>query len=290
MAGYDSVTEGLIRAVQQIGPHFNPEVLRQTRDIYRPHIAATDASIRVDRDLAYGPHARHRLDRYRCGTDTRPLLVFIHGGGFVAGSKDEDGTFHRNVGEYFARHGYVTLVPNYRLAPADTWPAGAQDVGRVLQWARAHAAEHGAHPHSIRVIGQSAGASHVATWLFDPQLASERGPDVSAVVLMAGFYSAQDSLAPPIRSYFGEDVNTYAARSPVSHVSAAGPRVLLTIAEFDPGTMARQTYLMAAALSQARGSSARLLWFAGHNHVSTVQSLGSPQDDVGSALRLFLDA
>jgi hypothetical protein len=52
--------------------------------------------------------------------------------------------------------------------------------------------------------------------------------------------------------------------------------------------MARQTYLMAAALSQARGASARLHWFAGHNHVSTVQSLGSPQDDVGERLRVFL--
>lgn len=41
----------------------------------------------------------------------------MHGDAFVTGSKREDGTYHRNVGEYFARQGFLTLITNYRLAP-----------------------------------------------------------------------------------------------------------------------------------------------------------------------------
>lgn len=275
-------------AVRALGPNFNPDVLRQTRDIYRPHIAETSRAIAVHRNVEYGPHSRHRLDVYRCGSNPRPIVVFVHGGGFVAGSKDEDGTFHRNVGEYFARHGYIALVPNYRLAPSDTWPAGAQDVGQVLQWAVNQRATLGAIAHDIKIVGQSAGASHVATWLFDPTLRDAERPDVEAVILMAGFYHAEAPLAPPIQSYFGSNPLDYAERSPISHVDRSHPRLMLTIAEFDPGAIARQTYLMAGALSEAEAACARLHWFAGHNHVSTVQSLGCPQDDVGTVLRDFL--
>lgn len=279
----------LIRAaVQALGPQFNPDILRQTRDIYRPHISASDPDITSRKDMAYGPHERHRVDVYRCGTNLRPMLVFIHGGGFVAGSKDEDGTFHRNVGEYFARHGYVTLVPNYRLAPSDPWPAGAEDVGRVLAWAADQAAILGGDAQAIHVVAQSAGASHTASWLFDPSLQALPRTGVLSVVLMAGFYQAEAPLPPPIRSYFGDDAAAYVARSPISHLGPDHPRLLLTIGELDPAAMARQTYLLAAALSKASGACARLQWFAGHNHVSTVQSLGSPQDDVGNVLRAFL--
>jgi acetyl esterase/lipase len=284
----DPIIASIRSAVRAIGPHFNPEVLRQTRDIYRPHSAATDASTTAQRDIEYGPHARHRLDLYRSGSGRRPVLVFVHGGGFVGGSKDEDGTFHRNVGEYFARHGFLAIVPNYRLAPADPWPAGAQDVDRVLQWVRDQSDAINAIPGAIHLIGQSAGASHVASWLFDRTLEATQRPTVVAVVLMAGFYKAQAPLAPPIRSYFGADESKYVERSPISHVVGQHPRLLLTVGEFDPGDIAQQTYLMAAALSKADAASARLHWFAGHNHVSTIQSLGCPQDDVGGVLRDFL--
>ncbi|NBS66753.1 MAG: alpha/beta hydrolase, partial [Betaproteobacteria bacterium] len=257
-------------------------------DIYRPHIAASDPAIVARRNIEYGPHARHRFDLYRCGSGPRSVLVFIHGGGFVAGSKDEDGTFHRNVGEYFARHGYAAIVPNYRLAPSDPWPAGAQDIDRLLRWVVDHNDSLDAIPHAINIVGQSAGASHVATWLFDPTLKTFPRPNVEAVILMAGFYKADAPLTPPIQSHFGADASVYAERSPITHVAKQHPRLLLTIGEFDPGDMAQQTYLMAAALSKADAASARLHWFAGHNHVSTVQSLGCPQDDVGEVLRSFL--
>jgi hypothetical protein len=66
------------------------------------------------------------------------------------------------------------------------------------------------------------------------------------------------------------------------------PPLLLTVAEFDPGTMAAQTFDLARELTLADQRSPRLVWLEGHNHLSTVQSLGSPQDHVGQVLLRFI--
>lgn len=98
-----------------------------------------EAAVRCDTDLPYGPHARHRLDVYRpddlvsapAGTPRAVLLVF-HGGGFIGGDKSQ----RRNVGECFAREGFVTVLANYRLAPDSRWPSGAEDVVAATAWVR----------------------------------------------------------------------------------------------------------------------------------------------------------
>ena len=62
----------------------------------------------------------------------------------------------------------------------------------------------------------------------------------------------------------------------------------LAVAELDPGWIAEQTYALAHALTRANGRSPRFFFNRGHNHVSTVQSLGSPQQDVANEVLRFL--
>lgn len=62
----------------------------------------------------------------------------------------------------------------------------------------------------------------------------------------------------------------------------------LGVAELDPGWIAQQTYALARAVTRVNGRSPDFCYFRGHNHVSTVQSLGSPQEDVGGELLRFL--
>jgi hypothetical protein len=104
-------------------------------------------------------------------------------------------------------------------------------------------------------------------------------------MLMSG--SQREALLPagPC-AYFGEDARLPAALA-ASHVSRALP-LWLTVAELDPGRIAQQTYALARALTLANGRSPDFHFFRGHNHVSTVQSLGSPQQDCGDELLRFL--
>jgi acetyl esterase/lipase len=86
------------------------------------------------------------------GYDTERVLVYFHGGGFVSGSKDS----YRKVAAHLARAaGVRTLIPDYRLAPANPFPAQLQDARSVYDWLLAQ----GCQPSKIAFAGDSAGGN-----------------------------------------------------------------------------------------------------------------------------------
>lgn len=282
-----NISADIARQVRALGATMDPDVAAATRAIYRPHLDMTGQTDELA-DVAYGTHARHRLDVYRPSGECRAIIVFVHGGGFVAGDKNSDGVFYRNIGLWLARQGFAAVLPNYRLAPAASWPAGAVDVQAVLNWVHDNRPTFGSQRSPIVLWGQSAGASHVGSWLFDDAARGDDAAAVSAVMLMSGFYSVEAPLFAEARAYFGEDPSLYAGRSPISHVKPTAIPLWLGVAELDPGWIAQQTYAMARALTLAQGRSPDFHFFRGHNHVSTVQSLGSPQQDAGAEVVRFL--
>ena len=277
----------LEQQVRALGPVFNPEVNQATRAIYRSSLDMAKAGDE-ELDIAYGEHERHRLDVYRPAGASRGTVVYVHGGGFVGGDKNSDGVFYVNVGRWLARNGWTGVIPNYRLAPAAAWPAGARDVAAVMHWVRGHAGKLAPAGAPVVAWGQSAGASHVASWLFDAEARGGADAEASAVMLMSGFYRAEAPLAGGPLAYFGEDASRYAARSPITHVSAPAMPLWLAVAALDPAAIAQHSYDLARAVTLAKGSSPEFHCFRGHNHVSTVQSLGSAQTDVGAELLRFL--
>ncbi len=119
--------------------------------------------VEITRDLAYGPGGKaHLIDVYRPKTargDAAPIL-YLHGGGFRILSKET----HWGMALAFAHRGHVVFVPNYRLAPAHRFPAGAQDACRAALWVADNARAHGADPARLVIAGESAGANHAFLW------------------------------------------------------------------------------------------------------------------------------
>jgi acetyl esterase len=98
------------------------------------------------------------------GGHGRPLLLFLHGGGFVVG--DLDG--HDEPCRLLCRHADVhVLSVDYRLAPEHPFPAAVEDACAAWHWAHDHAGALGADPDRVAVGGDSAGAnlSTVAAYL-----------------------------------------------------------------------------------------------------------------------------
>ena len=281
---------GVAEKIKAIGPKFDNETLAQTRELYAPLVKRQSAAkVTVTADIAYGGDPRQKLDLYRPEGRRLPILVYIPGGGYVGGDKNADGVFYGNLGVYFANHGYLTVIANYRLAPANPWPAGAQDTGGAIAWARREGESHGGDTNRVFLFGQSAGATHAASYLFDPQFHSAGGVGIKAAVLMSGgAYSVPAKPSPNHIAYFGADASQYEARSPITHVGKSKVPLFLSIAEYDPGFLTAPTYDLARAVSLRDGQSPQFAYFRGHNHVSTVQSLGSGQDDVGERVREFL--
>ncbi len=83
-----------------------------------------------------------------------PVLVYYHGGGFVAGSLDSHDRLLRALANR-ARCLIVSVA--YRLAPEHPYPAANEDCWAALTWVAAHASKIGADPHRIAVAGDSAG-------------------------------------------------------------------------------------------------------------------------------------
>ncbi len=116
-----------------------------------PDIAYREGNEAWKLDLAM-PEAR--------GKETRPGIVFVHGGGWRGGDKRR-GNFLRGALEYAAR-GYVCITVNYRLTDEAPFPACVEDVKCAVRWFRAHAEEYHLDPDRIGGFGNSAGAHLVA--------------------------------------------------------------------------------------------------------------------------------
>lgn len=108
-----------------------------------------------------GRDLRLRLDVYRAkpGTPgdlggTRPAVIQVHGGGWLSGSRYEQGIPLLN---HLAARGWVGLNIDYRLSPQATWPDHIVDVKRAIAWARENAGELGIDPGRIAITGGSAG-------------------------------------------------------------------------------------------------------------------------------------
>lgn len=101
----------------------------------------------------------------------RPVMVFIHGGGFVIGSKDAP----VHDGSAFARSGVVCVAVNYRLGidgflpiPGAPTNLGLRDMIFALQWVQRNIAEFGGDPTNVTVFGESAGAMAIADLITSP--------------------------------------------------------------------------------------------------------------------------
>lgn len=246
---------------------------------------------RVERDLRYGPDSRHRLDvHHRAdGGAPAPVLLFVHGGGFVGGDKHTPGMpYYDNVAGWGVRHGLVGVNMTYRLAPEHRWPAGADDVAAALAWVREHVGAYGGDPGRVVLAGHSAGAVHVASFL------ARAGADLDGVagaMLLSGIYDLRTAARnEPLRAYFGADPLAEPAADPLPGLLECPVPLLFSVAEFDPADFHRQVAGLFTAWYERHGRTPRLAWVADHNHISEIASLGLDDDALGTALRQFASA
>jgi acetyl esterase/lipase len=94
----------------------------------------------------------------------RPIAVYVHGGGWTSGSKDEGGLLWPELKAELLSRGYIVATLNYRLAPTWKWPAQIHDVKCAIRHFRAEADDYGLDPGRMGVWGASSGG-HLAAML-----------------------------------------------------------------------------------------------------------------------------
>jgi acetyl esterase/lipase len=264
-----------------------------TAKIYAPlHPKEPYAGVKVERDLKYGPDARHALDVFTPESATAPLpvFIFIHGGGFVAGNKrgPNASPFYDNFMLMAARNEMVGVNATYRLAPANKWPSGAEDVAAAVKWVQANIAQYGGDPARIFLVGSSAGGAHVAGYVANPKLYPK--PDnigLKGVLLLAGTYDFEGLSDPGTKAYFGDDASKYAERSPLIGTIDNRTPMFVSWAELDPPGIVRQSQILYANLCNKGRCPAKLI-LPNHSHISTVYAVNTDDKQLENAMMQFI--
>lgn len=276
--------------IEKYGNTFQESQIRGLRAIYKKHLAdAGFERANATRDLSYGPHARHKLDVLQpkhLPDHPMPVLIFIHGGAFVAGNKS-DGEIFDNVLNFFAARGVLGINASYRLAPEYRWPSGIEDMRAIVDWVRNSAARYGGDPDKIFMMGHSAGASHVAGYIFNEEFQPHGGRDgVRGAILMSGVYSPGESDANI--AYYGEDKSLWAERMPIQHVPGRSVPLFIVDAEYDRLLMQLEAVKLMNAVCQRDRKCPMHKQVPGHNHYSLMYHFNTMDDSVASDIMLFI--
>lgn len=279
-------TNDLWAQIRGLGYDLTPEQIQATMALMAPLAPKPGPDVIVHRDAVYGPDARHRLDVFvpSARAAHAPVLVFVHGGGFVRGDKGApDAPFYNNVGLWAARSGCIGVTLTYRLAPAAPWPAGSEDVGAAVRFLRPNIEQWGGHPNGIFLMGQSAGAVHVAGYV------AESGSHIAGAIMVSGLYDVARADRNPFQTaYYGEDPSRFPEQSTLGKLAETALPCFYTVSEFDPPDFQRQAAWLVEAHTARKGRWPRLMQLTGHNHFSSVLQIGSAVDTLGPDLLRFI--
>lgn len=246
----------------------------------------------VLRDVVYGEAGGQKLllDVYGANPAfKRPAVIFVHGGAWRSGSKNDFGFAARAL----ARQGYVGFSVDYRLLHdgQNRFPAQIDDVQRAVRWVRAHAGDYGVDPARIGALGASAGGHLVALLgTTDTRDNSDAAlsPYSSRVQCVVDLYGPSDftsalklseqertaSQASPggqmVQEFLGplpENADNYRAASPLQHIDQKTVPFLLFHGGKDALVPLGQSQRLDAAL-RAKGIESKLVVFpeAGHGY------------------------
>jgi len=220
-----------------------------------------DVSYRVTRERAL------KLDAYVPGSPTtgpRPAILFLHGGGWRGGSKEQ---FARQAAYLASKHGLLAVCSEYRFSNEAHFPACLQDARSAVKWIRSQANAHGVDPERVAVAGGSAGG-HLAAMLattaavlqYEPSdlgddaghadrpahvnLCIPHNPPLDLVKLAEARGPAENPLSQLLGGSLQEIPDAYRAASPYHRADSRTPPMLLLHGEADTTIPSEQSRAM----------------------------------------------
>jgi acetyl esterase/lipase len=272
--------------LRRLGRTLTPQLIEASQGLYAPHHEQEPyAGVVLSRDIPYAADERNRLDLFvpQERGNGRPILLFVHGGGFVGGDKKRPGTpYHDNVALFAVRNGMIGVNMTYRLAPQHAWPAGPADIGAAVLWLRQHAAEHGGDPDRIFILGTSAGAVHVASYVAHAQFHPPGKTATAGAIMVSGIYDIEAANRnKPLTLYYGADETLYGERSSLQGLLETEVPLLFGVAEIEPPDFERQAHRLIGAYLERHGHWPRFVRLMGHNHFTATLHLNTEDDTLG---------
>ncbi len=244
----------------------------------------SSGGVGVSKNILYGDQPSQDLDMYypkplakamqseRAITDTYPMVVFVYGGSWESGTKEE----YAFVGQSLAQAGYITAVINYRKAPEHVYPDFVEDTAKAIAWSFDNAASFHADPNRIAVVGHSAGAFNAVAAVSDEDFLAPYGikpDDIKAVVGIAGPYS-YDFRKFDSASAFPANATPNEVM-PDNRIKGEQPPYLLLTAENDKLVYDTNTIKMTKALKDY-GATVENGVIEGASHATSIGAMAPP--------------
>ncbi len=229
--------------------------------------------------------AKHKLDLYRPkDVNAAPVFLFMHGGAWRFG----DRALYPPLGHRFAKEGILTVIPSYRLAPRNPWPAQIEDAAAAFAWMMTHVTEYGGDTNRIFIGGHSAGGHLTALLTLNPRYLLRHGLSpgvIRGVIDLSGVYNLDIGDAQAV--VFGKDRSVRREASPLFFVKALATTFFVSYCEWDYPTLPSQARVFHAALRQA-GVSSELFFTPRESHISEIIAMTHDDDPTGQAVVKFI--
>lgn len=225
---------------------------------------------RVAQAVAFGPGPRQAYDVYAPKRHDKPLplLVFFYGGAWNSGTRSN----YAWMGHALASMGYVVVIPDYRVFP-DVYPVFVEDHAEAVRHAVARAADYGADPLRLGLIGQSSGAYGAVMLCLDPHYLGTDDP-VAACVGLSGPYDFYPFDVPASRSAFGHWPRPEETQ-PVAYARKTRTHFLFLQSRADTVVGVHNSVNLAARL-EAVGTDARVKLYDRLSHEDTAAVFSVP--------------
>jgi acetyl esterase/lipase len=230
-------------------------------------------SVKLARNLAYGPAARHRLDIYAPrGSGPWPVVMFVYGGSWMDGSRHNYGF----VGRAIAAQGFITVIADYRLLPEVEYPGFLEDCATAFGWVADNIADYDGDAGRMALMGHSAGAYNAVMLALDPTLLKARGllGRLKAVVGLSGPYDFLPFDGPISLRTFGA-VRQPQLTQPVNLVTAEAPPMWLANGDRDTLVGSHNAKALARHLREV-GVEASETYYPTMGHAHLVMALARP--------------
>ena len=282
----------IAKKLAELGRVIDPQA---TAKLYAP-LQPTEPyfGFRIERDLKYGPAERNRLDIFmpQNVTSGRPVLIFVHGGAFIGGNKRmPNSPFYDNVMMWAVKNGFIGVNITYRLAPGSPWPAVAEDVAAAIRWVSDEIGERGGDASRIYLMGHSAGAIHVASYVSHPEFYKVKNGGLKGAIMVSGIYDLTAApLTDPERAYFGNDASHYADESSLPGLLKTNIPLMAVSSELDLPGFVKQLDLFKDATCKRPAGCARTVMLPQHSHMSEVYSINTEDTRLTDQILEFVKA
>jgi acetyl esterase/lipase len=232
-------------------------------------------------NIAYGPDPADLLDVSSNTTyQNAPIVVLVHGGGWVTGSKTGIESYYAS---YFLGQGFVVMAPNFPLvAPngqggyVNQFPIPVEAVALAVSWLQAHAAQYGGNPGEVLMFGISSGTNIAAMLTYDPTGFSNWGLPAPLTGIVGYFgdsgvydYPLVPSTIPEIPEYLGPYYGApqWDVAEPITFVGPGQPPALIVDGTNDTFTNYLNSSAFVNAL-KAAGDNVTYKLYSGYQHLT----------------------